>query len=94
MKIGIRSGIMSVHKEITKHVNKANKRINDFISLDQQREYYIQEAVELCKQGKPFSTENINRVTNQINDLAKQGIVPTRKNVTPQMVRDYVNTLK
>jgi hypothetical protein len=84
---------MSVHKEITKHVNNANKRINDFIKLDQQREYYIQEAVELCKQGKEFSTDSINKVTNQMNELAKQGIVPSRKIVTPKMVQEYAATL-
>lgn len=81
---------MSVHKEITAHVNQANKRITDFLALDQKRESYIEEAVELCKQGKPFSTEKINEVTNQINELAKQGIVPARKNVTIEMVREYV----
>jgi hypothetical protein len=85
---------MSVHKEITTHVNQANKRITDFLTLDQKREFYIEEAVELCKQGKAFSTEKINEVTNQINELAKQGIVPARKNVTIEMVREYVNRMK
>ncbi|MDP4105475.1 MAG: YpbS family protein [Bacillota bacterium] len=85
---------MSVHKEITAHVNQANKRITDFLTLDQKREFYIEEAVELCKQGKAFSTEKINEVTNQINELAKQGIVPARKNVTIEMVREYVNRMK
>ncbi len=85
---------MSVHKEITRHVNKQNKRINDFLKLDQQRELFIQEAVELCKQGKAFSTDKINMVTDQINELARQGIIPTRKKVTPQMVQDYAATLK
>jgi hypothetical protein len=85
---------MSVHKEITAHVNQANKRITDFLALDQKREFYIEEAVELCKQGKAFSTEMINEVTNQMNELAKQGIVPARKNVTIEMVREYVNRMK
>jgi hypothetical protein len=85
---------MSVHNEITAHVNKANKRVKDFLALDQKRELYIEEAVECCKQGQPFSTEKINEVTNQINELAKQGIVPPRKNVTIEMVREYVNRIK
>jgi hypothetical protein len=85
---------MSVHKEITAHVNHANKRITDYLALDQKREFYIEEAVELCKQGKAFSTAKINEVTNQMNELAKQGIVPTRKNVTIEMVREYVNRMK
>lgn len=81
---------MSVHKAITDHVNKQNKRITEFLTLDQQREFYIEEAVELCRLGKNFTTEKINEVTARINELAKQGIVPTRKIVTPEMVRDYV----
>ena len=81
---------MSVHQAITNHVNKQNKRINEFIALDQQREFYIEDAVQLCKNGKDFSTDKINKVTKQINELAKQGIVPTRKLVTPEMIREYV----
>jgi len=80
---------MSVHKAITEHVNKQNKKINDFLSLDQLREMYIDEAVTLCREGKPFTTEKINMVTNKINDLAKQGIIPTRKVVSIEMVREY-----
>jgi hypothetical protein len=85
---------MSVHKDITTHVNKQNKRITDFVALDRKRELYIEEAVELCKQGKEFSTDKINAVTNTINELAKQGIVPSRKNVTAEMVREYVRKLQ
>lgn len=85
---------MSVHKEITQHVNKQNQRIKDFLALDQQREFYIDEAVALCRQGKDFSTEKINHVTNQINELAKQGIVPSRKKVTIEMVKEYVEKSK
>jgi DNA replication protein DnaD len=85
--------MMSVHKEITEHVKNANKRINEFLALDQKREFYIQEAVELCKQGKEFSTTKINEVTNVINELAKQGIVPARKNVTTEMVREYIRKI-
>jgi hypothetical protein len=85
---------MSVHKAITQHVNKQNHRITDFLVLDQKREEYIGEAVHLCKQGKEFTTNKINQVTNQINELAKQGIVPTRKLVTPDMVLEYVLKLK
>lgn len=80
---------MSVHKAITKHVNKQNQKINDFLLLDQQREVFIEEALELCKQGKNFTTDNINEVTMKINDLAKKGIIPTRKLVTIDMVKEY-----
>ncbi|MEH7417555.1 YpbS family protein [Neobacillus drentensis] len=80
---------MSVHKAITEHVNNQNKKINHFLSLDHLREMYINEALTLCKAGKPFTTEKINEVTHQINDLARQGIIPTRKLVTDEMVRGF-----
>ncbi|MBM7652946.1 YpbS family protein [Neobacillus cucumis] len=80
---------MSVHKAISEHVNKQNKKINDFLSLDHLRELYIEETVTLCKAGQPFTTEKINHVTNQINELARQGIIPTRKLVTVEMVKEY-----
>ena len=80
---------MSVHKAISEHVNKQNQKINRFLLLDQQRELYIEEALSLCKQGKEFTTEKINEMTNQINTLAKQGIIPFRKLVTKEMVKEY-----
>lgn len=80
---------MSVHKAITKHVNKQNQKINEFLVLDQKREAYIEEALERCREGKDFTTDKINEVTNQINELAKKGIIPTRKPVTIEMVREY-----
>jgi len=80
---------MSVHKAISEHVNKQNHRINEFLALDQKREDFIEEALELCKQGKIFTTDKINEVTKQINEMAKQGIIPTRKQVTNEMVREY-----
>ncbi|MCM2533063.1 YpbS family protein [Neobacillus pocheonensis] len=85
---------MSVHKAITQHVNKQNSRINDFLALDQQREYYIEEALELCKQGKAFATDKINEVTNRINELAKQGIIPSRTQVTNEMIQVYASKFK
>lgn len=80
---------MSVHKAITEHVNIQNQRINDFMVLDQLREQYIAEALELCKQGKELTTDKINEVTKQINAMARKGIIPTRKLVTVEMVREY-----
>lgn len=82
---------MSVHKAITEHSQKQHKVVSSFLHLDGQREYFIEEAVSLCKQGKTFTTEKINEVTKQINQLAKDyGYVPTRKLVTLEMVKEYV----
>ncbi|KAB7704240.1 DUF2533 family protein [Bacillus aerolatus] len=85
---------MSVHKAITLHAQKQNQVFTEFSFLDQQREGYIQKAIELCKAGKDFTTDQINEVTVQINVLANQRLIPTRKLVTPEMVRVYAESLK
>ena len=82
--------IVSVHKDISLHAEKQNQLFNKFALLEQKREDYIQEAIELCKAGKEFTTDFINEVTLQINELANQRLVPIRKIVTPEMVREYV----
>ncbi|MBN8194162.1 YpbS family protein [Bacillus sp. NTK074B] len=84
---------MSVHKEISKHSNKQNQLVQKFLKLDEERESAIDEAVQLCSSGKPFTTERINHVTNEINVLARQGVVPQRKLVTSEMVEEYVGRL-
>lgn len=84
---------MSVHKDLIKHAEHQNKSYQEFLALDQQREMYIEEAVELCKQGKPFSTNKINEVTNRMNKINLR-IISIRKNVTPEMVHEYVNKLR
>ena len=85
---------MSVHKDLIQHAKKQNQSYMKFTELDQQREAYIEEAVDLCKAGKEFTTDKINEVTNQINFIANDRFIPTRKLVTPEMVRVYVDSLK
>lgn len=82
---------MCVHKAITKHLQKQNETIKTFYKLDQQREEAIENVIALAKANKPFSTDEINRITEKINELAQSGITPTRKYVTPAMVIEYVN---
>ncbi|KWW17454.1 MULTISPECIES: DUF2533 family protein [Peribacillus] len=84
---------MSVHKDITLHAQKQNEQFTEFSLLDQKREEYIQEAVELCKADMDFSTDSINQITMQINALANERFIPARKMVTTEMVRTYVGTL-
>lgn len=83
---------MSVHKDLIKHAKNQNQSYQEFKALDELREKYIEEAVELCKQGKPFTTDKINEVTNKMNRINLRIISP-RKNVTPEMVQEYVNSL-
>lgn len=85
---------MSVHKDISLHAEKQNQLYMKFARLDQKREEYIEQAIALCKAGKEFTTEQINEVTAQINLLANQRLIPARKQVTPEMVREYATSLK
>ncbi|MFP5108063.1 DUF2533 family protein [Neobacillus sp. C211] len=80
---------MSVHKDLIKHAANQHETYQKFLALDQQREQYIEEAIELCKQGKPFSTDKINAVTNSINKINLR-FIPTRQTVTGEMVQEFV----
>jgi hypothetical protein len=84
---------MSVHKDLIKHAKNQNQSYQEFKALDELREKYIAEAVELCKQGKPFTTDKINDVTNKMNRINLR-IISLRKNVTTEMVQEYVKSLK
>jgi hypothetical protein len=84
---------MSVHKDLIKHAQNQNHSYQEFQALDELREQYIEEAVELCKQGKPFATDKINEITNKMNRINLR-IISLRKNVTVEMVHEYVNSLE
>ncbi|WP_071461205.1 DUF2533 family protein [Bacillus massilinigeriensis] len=83
---------MDVHKALAQHAKKQNEKYNRFLELDQMREKYISEAVSLCKDGKLFSTDNINRVTAEINNIGLR-FTPERKFVTKEMVEEYTARL-
>ncbi|MEI4788832.1 YpbS family protein [Bacillus sp. FJAT-53060] len=80
----------SVHEEISAHSQKQHAHIQSFLTLEQKREQLIETAVAKCKQKKPFTTDEINAITSKMNELARGGIVPLRKHVTIQMVKEYV----
>lgn len=84
---------MSVHKDLIKHANKQHQTYKQFLALDEKRESYIEEAITCCKQGKAFTTDKINEVTDKINKLAIMRVVPSRKNVTVEMIQEYVRKL-
>ncbi|MGJ7910085.1 DUF2533 family protein [Neobacillus sp. LXY-1] len=82
---------MSVHKDLIQHAEKQNKQYQEFLALDKQREMLIAEAIDQCKQDKPFSTDQINAVTKQMNSINLR-ITPIKKYVTVEMVQEYVNS--
>ncbi|MEC1679732.1 YpbS family protein [Bacillus mojavensis] len=80
-----------VHKAISAHSSKQHEHIKTFMQLEHLREMAIEEAVAKCKNDEPFSTDAINEVTEKMNQLAKKGIVPTRRLVSKEMVKEYVS---
>lgn len=87
---------VSVHHAISNHSENQHYIVKRFTELEQQREAYIEEAVQKCKKGEPFSTNEINAVTKEMNELGKKGIVtslPVRKQVTVEMVKEYVDKI-
>lgn len=85
---------MNVHEAITKHSRKQHEHLHTFQQLDEEREQLIQEAVDRCLRGEPFTTEAINRVTARIIEHAKNGISPLRQFVSEEMIQDYVARLQ
>ncbi|MDP4551544.1 DUF2533 family protein [Alkalihalobacillus macyae] len=81
---------MSVHKGISDQLRRKNREISLFIQLDKEREAAITAAVDRCEANEPFTTERINELSSQINELAKQGSIPTRTYVTNAMIEEYV----
>ncbi|WP_062232021.1 DUF2533 family protein [Fictibacillus sp. FJAT-27399] len=82
---------MSVHQEISKHSSRQHAIVSEFLRLEQRRENLIDIAVEQCGKGLPFSVKEINEVSKQMNQLAQKGIVPQRKLITEQMVKEYAH---
>lgn len=84
---------MEVHEAISSHSQKQHTLVSTFFKLDKEREEAISTAVTQCQKGNTFSVEPINTITNKINELAKQGIVPNRQLVTNEMIKEYVGRL-
>ncbi|WP_026562144.1 DUF2533 family protein [Bacillus sp. J37] len=80
----------NVHEAISQHSNNQHQHIQSFLKLEAKREALIEEAIFRCVNSKPFEVEQINHVTSEMNRLASEGIVPTRKQVTKEMVQEFV----
>lgn len=89
------ANFVSVHKALTKHANKLNAILSQYENLDRKREFYIEEAISYYERGLPFTTDQINSVTIEMNKLSNkiENLQP-RKLVTKEMVEDYVNRKK
>ncbi|MGM7721991.1 YpbS family protein [uncultured Metabacillus sp.] len=81
----------NVHEAISQHSKKQHNHIQSFLKLEAKREAFIEEAIQLCVNSLPFDIDKINQVTKEMNRLASEGIVPTRRLVTKDMVQEFVN---
>lgn len=82
---------MSVHQAISAHSKKQQEAIQTFLELDREREKSIEEAIVKCKNNEPYSVEQINEITKKINTMATQEIVPTRKYVSLEMIKEVAS---
>ncbi|MCZ4249020.1 YpbS family protein [Bacillus amyloliquefaciens] len=80
-----------VHKAISAHSAKQHHHVKSFVELEYQREQAIEAAVLKCRQNEPFTTDAINEITAKMNQLAKKGVVPARRFVTEEMVKEFVS---
>ncbi|ANF36983.1 Uncharacterized protein ypbS [Bacillus velezensis] len=80
-----------VHKAISAHSAKQHQHVKTFVQLDYEREQAIDEAIVKCRQNQPFTTDAINGITAKMNQLAKKGIVPQRRFVSEEMVKEFVS---
>lgn len=81
---------MSVHKAITELFESRYEARKKYLQLDKKREQAIEKVLEQAKNSLPFTTTKINQITNEMNLLAKKYNLPPRKNVTKEMVWEYV----
>ena len=81
---------MNVHEAISKHSNQQYTHLQKFLELDELREQYIADAIFLYKNNQNFSVQAINQVTALINKHAEKGISPTRKYITEDFVKQFV----
>lgn len=61
-----------VHKAISAHSSKQHEHIKAFMRLENMRELAIEEAVAKCRNDEPYTTDAINEITEQMNQLAKK----------------------
>ncbi len=81
---------MSVHLEIKKQINKFISAEKTYRQLDVIREEKIAEVIEAAKGNKDFSLSEVNSVTAEINKLSKSFGFPLRKQVTKEMVLEFI----
>lgn len=81
-----------VHKAISAHSSKQHEHIKAFMRLENMREMAIEEAVSKCKNDEPLLQMQLMKLPSRSISSPK-GIVPTRRLVSKEMVREYVSRM-
>lgn len=82
---------MAVHLQIAEQVKKHRQAQKEFLALDAAREHAIEAVLQLARAKKPFQTNEINRITNEMNQIATSFQFPARKQVTNDMITSYIS---
>ncbi len=81
---------MSVHIQIKEQMTNFINAEKRYRELDQKREELIEAVLAAAKQKKEFSLEEVNVVTEEMNNLSRSFRFPLRKKVTTAMVAEYI----
>lgn len=81
---------MSVHLQIAEQVRKHRQAQKQFLALDAAREHAIETAFKQAEAGKPIQIIEINRITNEMNQIAMAFQFPPRKVVTAEMITAHL----
>ncbi|OEF96898.1 hypothetical protein BHF71_03995 [Vulcanibacillus modesticaldus] len=84
---------MSVHNEISKQVEEKVQAIKKYQQMDEQRERIISQLIEDYKAGKMINLAKLNSWTKEMNQFAIKHQLPTRKEVTIEMFKNFIEKL-
>jgi predicted transcriptional regulator len=87
---------MTVHHAISKHSQMQSEAIKKFKELEIKREQAIDKALQDILNGKDALVQEINDITDLMNELSKSGkvMLPKRKRVTESMLITYAQKKK
>lgn len=82
---------MSVHLQLKKQMTNFIAAEKKYRELDMRREEKIEEAINKAKVKEEFSLIEVNALTEELNNLSRSYRFPIRKQVTKDMVLEYIN---
>jgi hypothetical protein len=87
---------MTVHKAISTHSKNQANMVKTFQQMDEMRELAIDKVFSLAKNDEPFSLEEVNKISKEMNEYRKQVNfeLPERKIVTKEMVLQFLSKNK